>query len=57
MKWEENIPSGRRRPKGLVKGGKGGLPTSAGSPAQFPEIIKNSYFQNQSDELRPLIKL
>ena len=57
MKWKENIPSGRRRPRGLVKGGKGGLSTSAGSPAQFPEITKNSCFQNRSDELRPLIKL
>ena len=57
MKWKENIPSGQRRPRGLVKGGKGGLPTSAGSPAQFPEITKNSFFQSRLDELRPLIKL
>ena len=44
IKWKENILSGRRRPKGLVEGGKGALPTSTGSPAQFLEIIKNSIF-------------
>ena len=44
IKWKGNIPSGRRRPRGLVKGGKGALPISAGPPAQFLEIIKNSFF-------------
>ena len=57
MEWEEDIPSGRRRPRGLVKGRKGALLTSTGSLAQFPEIIKNSVFQSLSDELRPFIKL
>ena len=57
IKWKENIPSRRKRPKGLVKGEKGALPTLIGSPAQFLEIIKNSVFQSLSDELRPFIKL
>ena len=57
MKWKENIPLGRRRPRGMVKGGKGGLPTLARSLAQFPEITKNYFFQNRLVELRPLIKL
>ena len=57
IKWKGNIPSGRRRPRGLAKGGKGALPSSTGSPIQFPEIIKNSVFQRMSDELRPFIKL
>ena len=38
--WKEGIPSGRRRPRELVKGGKGALFTSTGSLTQFPEIIK-----------------
>ena len=57
IKWKGNIPSGRRRPRGLAKGGKGALPSSTGSPIQFPEIIKNYVFQRVSDELRPFIKL
>ena len=57
MEWKEDIPSGRRRPRGLVKGGKGALLTSTGSLAQFPEIIKNSVFQNLSDKLQPFIRL
>ena len=42
---------------GLVKEGKRALFTSTRSLAQFPEIIKNSIFQNLSDELRPFIEL
>ena len=57
IKWKENIPSKRRRLKGLVKDGKGVLPTSIGSLTQFLEIIKNSVFQGLSDELRPFTKL
>ena len=57
IKWKGNTPLGRRRPRGLVKGGKGALPISIGSLAQFSEIIKNSIFQSLSDELRPFIKL
>ena len=44
MKWKEDIPSGRRQPRGLVKGGKRALLTPIGSPAQFLEIIKKFYF-------------
>ena len=43
---KKNIPSGRRRPRGLVKGGKGALFTSTRSLAQFLEIIKNFFFPN-----------
>ena len=57
MNWKEDIPSVRRRPRGLVKGEKGVLLTSTWSLAQFLEIIKNSVFQSLSDELQPFIKL
>ena len=57
MNWKEDIPSRGRRPRRLVKGGKGALLTLTRSPAQFPEIIKNLFFQSLSDELWPFIKL
>ena len=57
VKFMKNVPSGRRQPRALVKGGKGALFTSYGSLAQFLEMKKNSFFHNLSEELRPLIKL
>ena len=53
----KDVPSGRRRPRALVKGGNGVIFTSYGSLAQFPEMKKNSFFHDLFEELRPLIKL